>query len=126
MTLWLNSWNYFSLMESGDLEACPDHILCKGEETREGEKLTKNAIIDPWLGGEQRGTTAAPLQCTRAGMPRLHPLLHSNNETRPHSADLAGGPPVPDAPQQFRSIQPVRLITAIADHPAGGDLPNEA
>ena len=52
MTLRLNSWNYFSLMESGDLEACPDHVLCKGEETREGEKLTKNAIIDPWLGGE--------------------------------------------------------------------------
>ena len=80
MTLRLNSWNYFSLMERGDLEACPDHVLCKGEETREGEKLTKNAIIDPWLGGEQRGKPAAPLQCTRAGMQGLHLLSHSNNK----------------------------------------------
>ncbi|MCP3661695.1 MAG: hypothetical protein GY696_04240 [Gammaproteobacteria bacterium] len=31
--------------ESGDLEAYPDHVFCKGEESKEGKKLTVNMIV---------------------------------------------------------------------------------
>ncbi|MCP3664975.1 MAG: hypothetical protein GY696_21175 [Gammaproteobacteria bacterium] len=30
---------------SGDLEAYPDHVVCQGEEIREGDKLTDNALV---------------------------------------------------------------------------------
>ena len=30
---------------SGDLEAYPDHVVCQGEEIKEGDKLTDNALV---------------------------------------------------------------------------------
>ena len=45
MPLQLNTWNYFSLMASGDLEAYPDHIECQGQETRHGDELVENEVV---------------------------------------------------------------------------------
>ena len=45
LPLWLNTWNYFQVTASGDLEAFPDHMTCQGQETRQGEELVKNEVV---------------------------------------------------------------------------------
>ena len=39
-----SEWHYCYGVFS-HLEAYPDHVVCQGEETREGDKLTENALI---------------------------------------------------------------------------------
>ncbi|MCP3666867.1 MAG: hypothetical protein GY696_30970 [Gammaproteobacteria bacterium] len=41
-----NTWNYFQVRASGDLEAFPDHMNCQGQETRYGEELVKNEVVN--------------------------------------------------------------------------------
>ena len=45
MPLKLNTWNYFQLTASGNLEAYPSYLTCKGQETRHGEKLVENVVV---------------------------------------------------------------------------------
>ncbi len=45
LPLRLNTWNFFSVTASGDLETFPDHIECQGEETRHGYKMTENKVV---------------------------------------------------------------------------------
>ena len=45
MPLKLNTWNYFSLTASGDLEAYPDHMECTCQETRHGDELVENEVV---------------------------------------------------------------------------------
>ena len=45
LPLRLNTWNYFQVTASGDLEAFPDHMTCQGQETRHGEELVKNEVV---------------------------------------------------------------------------------
>ncbi|MCP3668663.1 MAG: hypothetical protein GY696_40310, partial [Gammaproteobacteria bacterium] len=45
MPLKLNTWNYFQLTASGNLEAYPSYLTCNGQETRHGEDLVENEVI---------------------------------------------------------------------------------
>ncbi|MCP3663074.1 MAG: hypothetical protein GY696_11355 [Gammaproteobacteria bacterium] len=45
LPLRLNTWNYFQVKASGDLEAFPDCRTCQGQETRHGEELVKNELV---------------------------------------------------------------------------------
>ncbi len=45
LPLRLNTWNYFQVTASGDLEAYPDHLTCQGQETRHGEELVENEVV---------------------------------------------------------------------------------
>ncbi len=44
MSLKLNTWNYFQLTASGNLQAYPSYLSCKGQETRRGEELVENEV----------------------------------------------------------------------------------
>ena len=45
LPLQMNTWNYFQLTASGNLEAYPSYLTCKGQETRHGENLVENEVI---------------------------------------------------------------------------------
>ncbi|MCP3664982.1 MAG: hypothetical protein GY696_21210, partial [Gammaproteobacteria bacterium] len=45
LPLRLNTWNYFQVTDSGDMEAFPDCMTCQGQETRHGEELVKNEMV---------------------------------------------------------------------------------
>ena len=45
LPLQLNTWNYFQVTASGDLETYPSFLTCKGQETRHGEKLVENEVV---------------------------------------------------------------------------------
>ena len=45
LPLRLNTWNYFHVKASGDLEAFPDHMEWQGEETRHGDELVQNEVV---------------------------------------------------------------------------------
>ncbi len=45
LPLQLNTWNYFQVTASGDLEAYPSYLTCKGQETRHGEKLVEDEVV---------------------------------------------------------------------------------
>ena len=45
LPLQINTWNYFQITASGDLEAYPSYLTCKGQETRHGEKLVENEVV---------------------------------------------------------------------------------
>ncbi len=45
LPLQMNTWNYFQLTASGNLEAYPSYLTCKGQETRHGEDLVENEVI---------------------------------------------------------------------------------
>ncbi|MCP3665493.1 MAG: hypothetical protein GY696_23855, partial [Gammaproteobacteria bacterium] len=44
MSLKLNTWNYFQLTASGNLEAYTSYLTCKGQETRHREELVENEV----------------------------------------------------------------------------------
>ncbi len=44
MSLKLNTWNYYQLTTSGNLQAYPSYLSCKGQETRHGEELVENEV----------------------------------------------------------------------------------
>ncbi len=44
MSLKFNTWNYYQLTPSGNLQAYPSYLSCKGQETRHGEELVQNQV----------------------------------------------------------------------------------
>ena len=44
MSLKFNTWNYYQLTASGNLQAYPSYLTCKGQETRHGEELVENEV----------------------------------------------------------------------------------
>ncbi|MCP3666042.1 MAG: hypothetical protein GY696_26685 [Gammaproteobacteria bacterium] len=45
LLLCLNTWNYFQVTASGELEAFTVHMECQREETRHGDKLVQNEVV---------------------------------------------------------------------------------
>ena len=45
LPLRFNTWNYFQVTASGDLEAFPDHMTCQGQEIRHGKELVENEVV---------------------------------------------------------------------------------
>ncbi len=44
MSLKFNTWNYYQLTASGNLQENPSYLSCKGQETRHGDELVENEV----------------------------------------------------------------------------------